>query len=232
LRDDGHLLHSAVSRQHVGFGAESKYKDSIESAATLCYGVCCNHAFHNGNKRTALVSLLCHLDKNGLMLREDVTHDQLYDFMIDIAVHAFAPKRSRADSSDVEVAEIARWLRRNTRQIRKGERIVTFRELRQILRKFDIELENPRGNYIDVVRYRWVRRNIFSKRERVGARVAHIPYPREGMDVGRKVLKTVREVCRLTENDGYDSDMFYSAETHLDVFINRYKRTLRRLARA
>jgi death on curing protein len=231
IRDQGHLLHSAVTRQDAGFGHDKKYKDSLGSAATLCYGVCCNHAFHNGNKRTALVSLLCHLDKNGLMLKHEVTPEQLYQFMIDIASHKFAPRRPRADSSDVEVTEIVRWLHRNTRQIKKGERIVTFRELRQILRRFDIELENPQGNYIDVIRYRTKRTSLFGQKRRIGSRVANIPYPREGMEVGRNVLKSVRAACELTEEHGYDSEMFYSAQTSVDVFITRYKGTLRRLAK-
>lgn len=231
LRGDGHLLHSAVSRQHAGFDGTLKYPDPIGNAATLCYGICCNHAFHNGNKRTALVALLCHLDKNGLMLHQDLTHDDLYKFMIDIAKHAFAPKKPRHNSVDEEIEVIVRWLRRNTRAIKKGERIVTFRELRQILRPYGIELENPQKNYIDVVKYEWTRKGIFGPKVRVGTRVAHIPYPREGMDVGRNVLKTIRKECKLTERDGYDSEMFYASVTEVDVFINRYKKTLRRLAK-
>lgn len=225
------LLQSAIFRQHVGYGCERKYKDPLSNAATLCYGICCNHAFHNGNKRTALVALLCHLDQNGFMLKEDVTQDELYSFMLKIASHRFAPRKARPDSSDIEVAEIARWLRSNTRRIKKGERVVTFRELRQILRKFDVELESPKGNYIDVVKYQMRRKHLFGPKVRVGTRVAHIPYPREGQEVGRKVLKVIREQCCLTEADGFDSEMFYSAETNVDTFITRYKRTLRRLAK-
>lgn len=231
LRDQGHLLHSAITRQEAGLGQERKYKDELGVAATLCYGICCNHAFHNGNKRTALVTLLCHLDRNGLMLKHEVTPDELYRFMIDIASHKFAPRKAKPDSSDIEVAEIIRWLHRNTRKVKKGERIVTFRELRQILRQYDIELENPQGNFIDVVKYRTQRSHLFGKKERVGIRVAHIPYPREGMEVGRNVLRSVREACELTEEHGYDSDMFYSAQVGIDTFINRYKNTLRRLAK-
>ena len=122
-------------------------------------------------------------------------------------------------------------LPRNTRQIRKEERVITFRELRQILREYDVELENPKGNYIDVVKYEMKRRRIFAKKERIGTRVAHIPYPREGQEVGRKVLRSIREQCSLTEKDGVDSEMFYKAEIPVDKFITRYKRTLRRLAK-
>lgn len=231
VRDDGSLLHSAVSRQHVGLGNDQKYPDPLSNAATLCYGICCNHAFHNGNKRTALVSLLCHLDQNNITLKEDVSQDALYSFMLKVASHRFAPRRRASSSSDTEVTEITRWLHRNTRQIKKGERVVTFRVLRRILRQYDVELENPKGNYIDVVKYEFKRKSLFAKKERVGTRVAHIPYPREGDEVGRKVLKAIREQCKLTEKYGVDSETFYSDETSVDKFITRYKRTLRRLAK-
>jgi death-on-curing protein len=43
------LLESAVGRQHTGLGETLKYPRAIDNAATLTYGVCCDHAFHNGN---------------------------------------------------------------------------------------------------------------------------------------------------------------------------------------
>lgn len=231
MRENGALVESAVNRQHVGFGGDLKYPDPITNAASLCYGVCCNHGFHNGNKRAALVSLLCHLDKNNLTLRENIDQDDLYRLMIKIAAHRFAPRRSVHDTSDVEVFEIAKWLSGKTRRLKKGEKVVTFRELRKILREHDIHLENPKNNYIDVVKYEWKKKHLFAKKERTGRRVAHIPYPREGMEVGKRVLKNVREQCGLTEKDGYDSDMFYGAETSICKFIVKYKKTLKRLAK-
>jgi death-on-curing protein len=231
IRGTGDLLQSAVARQHVGLGGQLKHPDPLSNAATLCYGICCNHPFHNGNKRTALVALLCHLDRNGFTLQDGVTRDELYFFMVKIAAHRFAPKKSRPDSSDIEIKEIKRWLHRNTRKIKKGERVVTYRELRRILRQFDIELENPRNNYINVVRYKIKRKRLFGPKERVGTRIAHIGYPGEGIEVGRQVLKKIREQAGLTEKDGYDSEMFYSAETSVDEFVMRYKGTLRRLAK-
>src|SRR4030095_6384084 len=59
-------LESTVARQNTGYGEYQKYGTALLSAATLTYGICCNHPFHNGNKRTALVSMLCHLDRNNL----------------------------------------------------------------------------------------------------------------------------------------------------------------------
>ena len=75
-----HLLESAVSRQFTGYEGKLKYSTSVTNAAALTYGVCCNHPFHNGNKRTSLVAMLCHLDKNDLMFSEKVSHDELYDW--------------------------------------------------------------------------------------------------------------------------------------------------------
>ena len=231
IRENGALLESAVNRQHVGFGNVLKYPSPIENAASLCYGVCCNHGFHNGNKRAALVSLLCHLDKNNMTFKEGINQDELYRLMLKIASHRFAPKRAKSDTSDIEVKEIARWIGGRTRKLKKGEKVVTFRELEKILREHDIYLENPKGNYRDVIKYEYKRKHLFAKKERVGRRVAHIPYPREGMEVGKKVLKTVREACNLTEKDGYDSEMFYGAETSICKFIVKYKKTLNRLAK-
>ncbi len=76
------LLESAVGRQHFGYGGQMKYNTPLSNAASLCYGVCSNHPLHNGNKRTALVALLCHLDKNGYTFTDRVNQDNLYSFML------------------------------------------------------------------------------------------------------------------------------------------------------
>ena len=62
------LLQSAVGRQTTGIGSVLKYPDPIFNAATLLYGLCNDHPFHNGNKRTALVAALVHLDRNKFTL--------------------------------------------------------------------------------------------------------------------------------------------------------------------
>jgi death-on-curing protein len=148
------LLESAVSRQHTGFQGEDKYEAPILNAATLAYGICCDHPFHNGNKRTALITMLCHLDRNDLTFVEGITQEELYNFMRDIAGHEFVNRPGMGDYSDEEVQEIARWLRRRTRRVEHGERIITCRELKGILGQYGIVLENLVGNHVDVVRYR------------------------------------------------------------------------------
>jgi len=55
------LLTSAICRQICGYNGKRKYTNNIEICATLFYGLVKNHAFHDGNKRTALLTLLAQL---------------------------------------------------------------------------------------------------------------------------------------------------------------------------
>ena len=71
------LLESAVSRQFTGYEGRLKYDTPILNAASLTYGICSNHPFHNGNKRTSLVAMLCHLDRNDLTFEDGLAHDEL-----------------------------------------------------------------------------------------------------------------------------------------------------------
>lgn len=59
------LLDSAVNRpKQSAFGTDA-YKTLYEKAGALFESVAQNHAFHNGNKRTAFLSLLQFLVYNG-----------------------------------------------------------------------------------------------------------------------------------------------------------------------
>ncbi len=62
------IIASAVFRQHTSIGDVLKYPSVELSAAALLHSLVNNHPFHNGNKRTALVSMLVLLDENELML--------------------------------------------------------------------------------------------------------------------------------------------------------------------
>ncbi|MCK4127119.1 type II toxin-antitoxin system death-on-curing family toxin [Ralstonia pseudosolanacearum] len=226
-----HLLESAVSRQNTGFDERLKYDTAESNAATLCYGICCNHPFHNGNKRTALVATLCHLDRNDRTFHSNLTQNKLYDFMIDIAGHNLGAKGKHRDKSDEEVEIIARWLRRNTRRVEHGERVIMYRTLRSVLNTYGFELENPDNNAIDIVRYKDHSEWFGLRKRRERQRIIRIAWPRDGATVGKGILREVREVCELTEKHGVDSATFYAAERPIDYFIQRYKGTLRRLAK-
>src|SRR5262245_55261851 len=88
------LLGSAVSRQHTGGRGRLKYPEPASNAATLLYGICHDHPFINGNKRTALVAMLAHLDKNRMTL-VNVGRDELFRMILDVANHTFVARGSR-----------------------------------------------------------------------------------------------------------------------------------------
>jgi death-on-curing protein len=231
-------LESAVGRQFVSLGGNLKYPDAISNAASLMYGVCCDHPFYNGNKRTSLVTLLAHLERNKFTI-EDVSDDELEKRIVYVAAHSFGanhcPPRTRQNpwpnNYDGEISAIIDWLNSHTRKVKRGERPITYRELKKILGKFNIKLENPKDNFIDVIKHESRTTGIFKRKEvHEKKHVWNIVYPgRDGDVVGRNVLKTLREHCHLREEDGVPSDSFYENELVISGFINRYRKILCRL---
>jgi prophage maintenance system killer protein len=230
------LLESAVGRQWAGFGGFYKYKSPIDNAASLCYGVCCNHSLHNGNKRTALVTLLCHLDGNNLTFNVRANQDDMYKFMLKVANHGFASKKSTGDTSDEEVEAMIKWIRSRTRKVQKSERWITFRELKQHLKSFNIEFSVPKNNLVNVIKtvvIKQPKKYFWSKEIEIEEKqtIANIPFFKDGAYVGKKVLRTIRKNARLMPEHGVDSEVFYGQESNPDMFIMKYKKTLNRLAK-
>ena len=236
IKNEG-MLHSAVARQQAGYGSVLKYSNQISNAASLCYGICGNHPFHNGNKRTALVSLLSHLDKNGYTFKTGTNQNILYSFLLSVAGHTIVPKKKIKghDQSDLEVAAMADWIRKRTRRIEKGERSLSYPEFEKILKNHGVYFENHKNNYVDVVMYRMERRKkgwfgLGSEEVEVREKVANIPYW-PGRPVGKKLVKSVRKQAELTHADGVDSALFYGTETPPDEFIQKYRKVLSKLAK-
>ena len=65
LRDPG-LLESAVLMPQQQFGGEYLHPGLAEMAAAYLFHISQNHAFHDGNKRTAVLAALIFLDVNGV----------------------------------------------------------------------------------------------------------------------------------------------------------------------
>jgi death-on-curing family protein len=231
---DMNLLESAVYRQNVGDGYVLKYRTPVYNAASLGYRICNNHPFYNGNKRTALVCILAHLDKNKLSLWQ-VGESELYDFMIAVASHGIAEWVSEKlnidiifepgeTDSDVEVRMMGRWLSYHTSTVKRGEdKVITYQELRKILRRFGYDLVKPSSARIRIVK---VNKNGTS------TNIHSIYYPGEAREVSLGTIKAVRARCRLREEDGVDSDSFYRDALQISEFVNKYRLVLRRLADA
>jgi|WetSurMetagenome_2_1015567.scaffolds.fasta_scaffold361697_1 death-on-curing family protein len=235
------LLESAVGRQYTAIGPIFKYPNPIENAATLMYGVCCDHPFHNGNKRTALVSMIAHLDRNNLVL--DVRKIELYKLVMEVATHRARDssdrrkrkKKIQRPSPDEEVNYIANFIKRYVRDIRRGERVTTYKELRRILGKFNITLEEPKKNQIKIVRHIKEVTGFFRKKEVVRQiNIGSITYSGDNREVTIGSIKLIRKMCGLSEQNGIDSSVFYDSQSDsqsiIDSFINQYRTILRKLS--
>lgn len=230
------LLQSAVSRQTTSYGSVLKYPTPIPNAATLLYGLCNDHPFHNGNKRTALVAMLIHLDRNKLALFDTSQHD-LFDLMLRVASHALfgrpdprARRPRRPPTVDREVEKIAEWLGGRANRVRRGERPITYREMRRILERFGYRLTRPKNNTIEIVKPVEKERWFFPGRKIYEKHIDTIGWPGEHREVAVSEIKRVRQICRLCEVDGVDSDAFYDNTAVIDSFVNTYRTLLRRLS--
>lgn len=77
------LLESAIGNAEATFGGQFLHVTLFEMAATYLYGICRNHPFIDGNKRTALACALAFLQLNDLTIT--CGEDELYDLVIGVA---------------------------------------------------------------------------------------------------------------------------------------------------
>lgn len=102
IRDRG-ILESAVFRPQASAFGEDAYPTLAEKAAALLHSIVLNHAFVDGNKRTATISVVLFLNRNGVA--EKWTVDDAHQFIIEVA------------EGKHDVPAIARWLEMNTEPI-------------------------------------------------------------------------------------------------------------------
>ena len=81
-RDLG-LLESAMGSVSATFDGVFLHESIFEMAAAYLFGICKNHPFVDGNKRTALASSLVFLGLNGVRIRAE--EDELVDLVIGVA---------------------------------------------------------------------------------------------------------------------------------------------------
>lgn len=228
---DKNLLHSAVFRPLTSNGDDFKYPTAEMSASALLYSIIHNHPFYNGNKRTALVSMLALLDANGLTIT--CNEDLLFKFVLQVAQHKIV-KCNTDNFIDKESQYISKWIHENSRNIETGERSIPFRKLRRILTKFECIFDQ---NDNKIIIQREVKRTkakswfFFSKEETVTLKT-QIAYHSDGRAVGRNIINKIRDALQLNESAGVDSITFYEKSNEpIDTFIALYAKTLKRLSK-
>ena len=231
---DTALLSSAVSRQWVGLGDKLKWATPFERAATLLYGLVCNHAFHDANKRTAFLSTAHYLLKCGYMLT--TTERELENFTVEIAGHQLKKYPRFRDllkrkANDPEVLYIAWYLKKNSRRVQHTKQAITFRDLDKTLKRFDYYLDDPSGNRISVYKDKTITKGIFRRRKQVQKqRICRIGFPGWTKQISKKDLDYLRKKLQLTTEYGVDSAAFFQDADNIRNLIDSYEGALRRLA--
>ena len=218
----GDLLQSALSRQFVAFGGVQKWEDQYHIAATVLFGLIKNHPFHDGNKRTALLSVLHLLNKQGYIAA--VEKRKFENLTVAIAENRHRQntlyKHLRGDytADDADIAYIASRLKQMTRRLDRSPHALTYRQLSGLIREHGFDMRNPKRNNISIVRIT------------DGQVIGHVGFPGMSREVSRGSIKRVRNICNLMEEHGFDSKAFYSGIAGMNELLRDYAVPLRRLA--
>ena len=84
IRDEA-LLESAVAAPQASMMGKPLISEPTEIAAAYLFYLCRNHAFIDGNKRTALAACLVFLESNNLLPRTKLSADEWEAFVLDVA---------------------------------------------------------------------------------------------------------------------------------------------------
>ena len=230
-RDIG-LLHSAVHRQHVGYGGRRKWEDKFALCATLLFGLVMDHPFHDANKRTAMLCALYHLSLYKRV--PTVTHEQFENFIVEIAEHRLSKfsrfqEMDRKGFDDPEVRMISYYLRTNTRQVDTRQYTITYWDLKRILNRYGFDLQNPHHNSIDVVEMVQKKR-LFGGTKTETRFVLQIGFPSWTKQVGAGAIQSVRKATGLVSKNHVNSQAFYFGIDDVRLLIAHYQEPLRRLA--
>ena len=227
------LFSSAIYRPQTSLGNQLKYPTAEMAGAALLHSIILNHPFHNGNKRTAIVAMIVFLDENGLILT--CSEDDLFKIVLLIAKHRlpdciYKSGEPVTDRSDREVLSISRWISSNSREIELGNRPIQWRRLKKILHQYDCTIEHAGRNRLNIKRQKSERRRFGSPK--VTLLRTQVYCGGDGRDAEANTIVKIRKDLHLDEQNGnIDTATFYRADTSsADDFINRYRKTLKRLS--
>jgi death on curing protein len=183
------LLESAIARPFMTVAGKDAYPETMDKAAVLFHAIICNHTFHNGNKRAALLLTMCYLDEAGYWL-DKCSDIDLYEFTRKTAAHEIA--KDRKD----EIKTIKAFLKKNSRKRKIEEQQLTYHALSQHLANAGFSLMDD-GEFYAVLkngkRYTKIIRKGMNGRENYDA-----PY-----------VRSLRKKLSLTPTNGWDSLRFY-----------------------
>lgn len=243
---DINLLSSAVNRQHTGLDDIYIYCNVFSNCATLVYGITCNHAFHNGNKRAGLLCLLKHLYKNGYVLRPTINNDEVYEFLRSIAageleefsrrfknyknLYKTLYKNKRSEKIQSDLIFIEKWIQKNAESKNISDRPLRWADLFKKLEKFNIKIEADESNQKLLLSKQTYKEFLFI---RVKDKVKTMTYPFKGTYCSKYIVKDIRSYFDLNKSEGLDNVMFYAdtEEAFLDYEIQLFKKAIYKLSK-
>lgn len=211
-------LESAVSRQTTGSFDTLKWNRLHHVAATLFFGLVNNHAFENGDKRTALVSLLVLVDKNNQTL-SGVSQDELYELATETANWRASRLFDQSEPDSVVIAIGSRF-RSSLRRRETGYRNMRMRDFLAALRALGCTVERPDRSFVRIHPPDWA----------PSGRTIKIAYADEGRDVQASYVLSARQSLGLTSDQGVTASTFFDLDPAVDEFVLEYSEVLTRLA--
>ena len=219
VRDAG-LLSSACARPFTSIGDKEKYPSLVLKCACLTQSLAKNHPFHNGNKRTALASLLTTLHRNNHCLSTTVTDDNVFDFIVSVTADEF-PSRSHCLDPDEVIKKIAWWIKKNSNNARHRMSSIRISDFINRCESAGAAVKNTNGklviqNHKDAARGKHRSITLSSSTKQLD---------------GQTAAAYVRKLGLNAPNSGIDANEFYDGAKLERDQIRRYIVALRRLAR-
>lgn len=208
------LLASACARPLTGMGDVDKYESTIQKASALFHSLTKNHPFHNGNKRTALVSLLTVLARNNKRLDQTVTDDIIYDFVIAVTANSY-PYPDHTLDADGVVQEIARWIDARTVSLASKTGVMKLNEFLKRCTQAGATVKKANDSAYIITRG--------DKSIRIRGKTRKIS--------GKPMQSLLRNLGLSESSSGLSVDEFQEGYTDTRFEIYRYMTALRRLAK-
>lgn len=230
------ILVSTVERQYTGFDGHVIFEKDYERIATLLFGIIKNHPFYDANKRSAFLCALLQLHRMGRVIK--VREKEFEDLMVEIADSSIWKRSAlreivKKGSSRPEVRYLGRYLEKNSRKISRVNKTIKFRQLRGLIEQNGFSFRDPFKGTINIVKTEERRVSRFWLKDRVETTstvVGNIAYHGEGVDVPDNTLRRVRQMCGLTDQDGYDGEVLLRDAQPTFQLISSYRNSLQRLA--
>ena len=108
IRDLG-LIQSAIARPQSSFQGEDLYANIFDKAAALFHSIIFNHAFIDGNKRTAMVSTARFLSIN--------------EYTFDVDDKEFVNFPLRVENNHLSIEKISKWFQRHSKKMNTAKSI-------------------------------------------------------------------------------------------------------------